>query len=166
MSSIDSVSTVAPPTSADPFGALTSGEFLNILITELSNQDPLSPSETKDVLEQVSVIRSIESNLSLQRNFNQLIEQSEVASAGNLIGKYVVGRNDRGQSVESFVGSVTVTREGPVLNLLNGQRAPFDQIEEIFDPALFATDDAGDEPEAPAANPDTAPDEPDEPDGG
>jgi len=33
--------------------------------------------------------------------------------------------------------SVTATADGPILNLLNGQRIKMDKIEEIIDPAAF-----------------------------
>ena len=41
------------------FGALDSDEFTKLILTELGNQDPLEPNDTKALLEQLSIIRSI-----------------------------------------------------------------------------------------------------------
>ena len=67
----------------------------------------------------------------------ELVNQNALAQAGGLIGKFVTGRNEFGDQAEDFVLSVTATSEGPILNLLNGQRIPMDRIEEIIDPAAF-----------------------------
>ena len=137
MSAIDSTSTSQPPSTTGGFDALNSQEFLRIMFTELSNQDPLQPSDTKEILNQIGVIRSIESDLALTRNLEALVSKNEVATAGGMIGKYVTGRTAEGVEVENFVGSVSVTREGPLLNLIDGHRVPLGRVEEIFDPALF-----------------------------
>lgn len=137
MSAINSVSTSRPPTATGGFDALTSQDFLKVMLTELSKQDPLSPSDTKEILGQISTIRSIESNLALQRDLDSLVTQNQTSAAGTLIGKYVSGLSDAGDRVESLVGSVSVTRDGPILNLLNGRRVPMKNVEEILDPALL-----------------------------
>lgn len=137
MSAIDSVSTAQPPSSTSGFDALNSQEFLRIMFTELSNQDPLQPSDSKEILNQIGTIRSIESDLALTRNLESLVSKNEVATAGGMIGKYVTGKTVDGVEVENFVGSISVTRDGPVLNLIDGFRMPLSRVEEIFDPALF-----------------------------
>jgi len=140
MSAIDAASSSAAAAtsgSSNDFGALSSNEFLEIIFTELTNQDPLSPNETKDLLQQISVIRGIESDTALTDSLNELVNQNALAQAGGLIGKFVTGTTEFGDAAEDFVLSVTSTREGPVLNLLNGQRIPMANIDEIIDPAAF-----------------------------
>ena len=44
-------------------GALGSEEFLKIILTELTSQDPLSPNDTSALLDQISTIRSIKTIL-------------------------------------------------------------------------------------------------------
>jgi len=133
-----SSSTGAASSSGSGFGVVGSDEFLEVLFTELANQDPLAPSDTGEILNQLATIRSIESDLALTNSLDALVSQNETASASGLIGKVVFGRNSSGFEVEDLVVSVSVTREGPVLNMLEGQRIPMDSVEEIFDPALFA----------------------------
>ncbi len=125
------------------FSAVGSDEFLEVLFTELANQDPLAPSDTSEILNQLSTIRSIESDITLTDKLEALVNQNQTASASGLIGKVVFGRNSSGAEVEDLVVSVSVTREGPVLNLLDGQRIPMENVEEFFDPALFTRGDGG-----------------------
>ena len=45
--------------------ALTTEEFSKIIFTELANQDPLSPNDTGALLQQISTLRSIQSDMDL-----------------------------------------------------------------------------------------------------
>lgn len=126
-----------PQSSGNAFSALSSGEFLNIMFSELANQDPLSPTDTKALLEQIGTIRSIESDLSLKTSIETLVKQNGLSAAGGLVGKYVTGLTTSGFRVDGIVISVKSTRTGPVLNLGNNYTLPFDRVEDIVDPAFF-----------------------------
>ena len=119
------------------FGELTSQNFLNIILTEMTRQDPLSPSDTSALLQQLSSIRSIESDLQLGERLDSIVQQSQFCSAASLIGKLVSGLDENNISAAGFVVSISRTREGPVLNLDNGQRMPFSGLNEMVDPDLF-----------------------------
>ena len=137
MSAINSVSASAPPSSSSPYSDLTSDEFLRVIFTELTNQDPLAPNETKDLLEQISSIRSIESDITLGDRLTEISAQSQLASAGGLVGKFVAGRSQFNDQTGGIVVSVSVTKDGPVLNLDNGFGIPFSNVDEIIDPSLL-----------------------------
>lgn len=130
--------TNAPPTTSNPFGELTSGEFLKIMFSELANQDPLAPTDSKALLEQIGTIRSIESDISLKASIETLVKQNGLSAAGGLVGKYVTGLTTSGLRVDGLVLSVKSTREGPVLNLSSNYALPFDRVEDIIDPAFLA----------------------------
>jgi flagellar basal-body rod modification protein FlgD len=142
MSAITSGITPTPAANSEnPYAELTSGEFLNIIFSELTNQDPLAPSETKDILEQISLIRSIESDAALSDDLGELVKQNEIASASSFVGKFVTGRTGGLDDAVGFVDSVSITRDGIVLNLSSGQSVNVDQVEEIVDPALIGIAD-------------------------
>lgn len=113
------------------FSELTSEEFVKILFTELSNQDPLKPNDSNALLEQVSSIRSIESDLALQNKLQSVVTQNQLSTAGALLGKYVSGYTDTFEPVQGLVRSVSQTRDGPVLILASGARVPFDNVDQI-----------------------------------
>ena len=61
---------------SDAFGALGSDEFLQIILTELTSQDPLSPNDTSALLDQISTIRSIESDIALGDRLDAIVTEN------------------------------------------------------------------------------------------
>ncbi|MEX2672234.1 MAG: flagellar hook capping FlgD N-terminal domain-containing protein [Phycisphaeraceae bacterium] len=117
--------------SSSKFADMSSEEFIKVLFTELQNQDPLDPQDSSKLLEQLSSIRNIEGQLSLQQSLKQLVMQNQVASAGNLIGNKVQGLDKLNNKVEGMVSSVRVTNEAIVLELDTGQALPLDRVSNI-----------------------------------
>ena len=137
MSAIDTLgdlSSAAQSGSSSAFGELSSDEFMKLILTELQNQDPLEPQDTQALLEQLSTLRSIESDVRTADQFEELVNQNEFAAATTLIGSLVSGISTTGQRVADLVISVSIGRDGPVLNLFDGSVIPFNQVEEVVGP--------------------------------
>ncbi len=135
MSAINSIGSTGNPTSTtDAFSALTSGQFLQIIFTELQNQDPLEPNDTSAMLNQLSTLRSIESDTQMVDSLSRLVNQSEFAAASSLIGSLVSGITLDNRRVADLVVSVSNTQDGPVLNLFDGSRMFFNNVDEIAGP--------------------------------
>jgi flagellar basal-body rod modification protein FlgD len=166
MSAISNSLTTQQPDSSDAFSALGSQQFLKIIFTEMTNQDPLAPNETKDLLAQLSTLRSIESDIALQKNLKDILQQNQISSAGALIGKFVFGRDQFNEEAAGYVASVSITPDGPVLNLNNGFSVPLDRAEEIIDPDLISglTGDRTGQPTTPTTPTPTTPTDPIDPD--
>lgn len=113
------------------FADMSSEDFIKVLFTELKNQDPLDPQDSGKLLEQLSSIRNIESQLSLQESLKQLVMQNQVASAGNLIGRMVQGLDEMNNRVEGLVSSVRVTQDKIILELDTGEALPLNRVSHI-----------------------------------
>jgi len=137
MSAISGFSAASAPTASNAFDAITSEDFVKIMFSELSNQDPLQPNDTKDLLQQIGLIRSIQSDTTLTKRLNQIADRNEFASASTLLGSLVTGLTAEGLAAEGVVGSVSLSDQGPILNLLNSQRIPFNNVQEFIDPSIF-----------------------------
>ena len=146
MSAIDSLGGSSAPATASGFGSLTSAEFLNIMLTELQSQDPLEPQDSQALLDQFSSLYQIESNIKLGDDLNRLVRQSEFASASTLIGNLVSGITLDNRRVADLVLSVSNTAEGPVLNLLDGSRMLFSNVDEIVGPLDLDDSGSGEDP--------------------
>lgn len=146
MSAISANSAARAATPTDGFSTLGSDEFIKVMFAELSRQDPLQPNDTSKLLEQLGQIRSIESDLALQKNLEGLIRQNEITSAGGLIGKFAVGTTDTNDRVQGYVDSISVTREGVRLNLSTGFQVRLSRLEQIVDPALVSPTTPGNPP--------------------
>lgn len=113
------------------FGDISSEEFVRILVEELTNQDPLEPNDTQQVLEQLSSLRNIESQMSLQTSLESLVLQNGVAQAGGLIGKTVEGLDGNDAKVAGLVTAVRVVDGEAVLELDTGKQLPMDRVTRI-----------------------------------
>jgi len=114
------------------YNSLSTGDFLKVMFSELTRQDPLQPSQTKDLMEQIATIRSIESNLSLSDSLKTVVHQNEVTSAGNLVGQSIKGLGDSGEALQGVVKSVSISKDGVLLNLTGGQKMQLKNMQEIL----------------------------------
>lgn len=126
-----SASTSAPGVTGQGFSALSSDEFMKIIFAELSSQDPLQPNDTTTLLNQLSDIRSIQSDVDLQERLTALVGQSELSAASGLIGKYISGVSESQSRVIGEVVSVSKTSAGAVLMLDSGARVPMSGVDQI-----------------------------------
>ena len=134
MSALDALSssTTGNASSANAFGALNSDEFVKIIFTELANQDPMAPNDSQALLQQISTLRSIQSDMDMSDRIGSLVGQNEWTSAAGLIGKRISGLTLDASRIEGTVKSVSRTEIGPVLNLTTGERVPVSYVDEVL----------------------------------
>lgn len=80
-------------------------EFLNILLTQLTFQDPLKPLDNQEFIAQMAQFTNLEQTRQLSENTNILLTVQSATQAIQLIGKTVTVLSDSG--VGSQVGTVT-----------------------------------------------------------
>jgi flagellar basal-body rod modification protein FlgD len=109
---------------------MTTADFLNLLITEVKNQNPLEPMKNSELLSQMSAIKSLEANTKMADQFTKLGLQVQLGSSAQMIGQQVLGKTAQGDEVKGVVQGVTVT--GQTVNLVvDGEELPLENIEEI-----------------------------------
>ena len=135
-----SVTPSVSATRSDAFGDLKTQDFLRLLITQLTQQDPLEPTDNAALLEQLSSIRNIELSSSLTDSLRDLTGQQNFASASALIGQYVKGVPDEsGFAQEGVVTAIHVAGSGkPILQLANGGALPLESVQSIEPPLNVA----------------------------
>ena len=136
----------ASATTGNRFAELSTEEFMKVLFTELQNQDPLKPQDSSKMLEQLSSLRNIESQLTLQEDLKALVTQNQVASAGNLIGKLVQGLDEGNNQIIGLVTGVRVQGDDVLLQLDSGQQLNMGRLTAIAEmppETAAATEDAG-----------------------
>ncbi len=119
------------------FSGLSSDDFMKIVLEELGQQDPLEPSDTGALLDQLASIRAIQADVDLESSLKSLVSQNELASATGMIGRVVSGVSETAQRTADVVISVSKTGDGPILNLANGQRVRIGQVDEVVSEELF-----------------------------
>ncbi len=133
-----SVGAVSSAGTTETTGALSSGstlsreEFLNILISEMSNQDPMNPMDNQDFLAQLVQLENLESTSKLSDAIENLSRLEQLRSAGSLIGRTVVGESIDGASVSGQVEKV-VMEDNEAYVVVNGSRIAVDEVNEIHE---------------------------------
>ena len=76
-------------------------DFLNLLVTQLKYQDPLSPMEDKEFISQMAQFTSLEQ----MKNMNNSVQ---ITQATSFIGKQVTWADSQGNEVTGVVKSVKI----------------------------------------------------------
>ena len=105
------------PTNDDALRGLDMSEFLNLMIAELQNQDPLNPMENAEILQQISQIREIGATAQLSETLTAVLNGQNIASASALIGKKVEGLTDDGKKITGVVDKVSIANGKPRLHI-------------------------------------------------
>lgn len=106
-------------------------DFIKMMVTQLQNQDPTNPTQSDQLLSQMSQIGQLQTNTQLQSSLQSMVTQSQIGSAGNLIGKQVGGLDDAGAAVQGIVNSVKVNTSGVFLQLDNGKELSMAKVSSI-----------------------------------
>ena len=134
----------------DAFGALGSEEFLKIILTELTSQDPLSPNDTSALLDQISTIRSIESDIALGDRLDAIVTENQLTSAAGMIGKFVSGYAEGWGNVTGFVVAALRQGDSVAIELDTGWIVPLQNVEVVLEPeSIPGGPEAPEEPEEP-----------------
>jgi flagellar basal-body rod modification protein FlgD len=88
------------------FAALTSQDFLKMLITELKNQDPTQPVSNAELLQQLSQMQALQSNVELKSTLQDFANNQQVASGASFLGKQVSGNDSRNNPVSGVADRV------------------------------------------------------------
>jgi flagellar basal-body rod modification protein FlgD len=133
------------------FSSLTPADFIKMMVTQLQNQDPLNPTNSQDILSQMSEIGQLQSSSQLQTSLTGLTLQNQIGAASSLIGKSVQGIDSNNNAVTGNVTGVTISQvpaaQSPTgaatttvtLNLDSGGSLPLGNVTAIAPPVQAAT---------------------------
>lgn len=83
-------------------------QFLELLITELQNQDPLNPMENSEMVQQIGLIREISATNQLSETLSGFANTQQLTTASGLIGRQISGLSDSGKEITGTVDRVSV----------------------------------------------------------
>jgi len=87
---------------------LDMNHFLDLMITELQNQDPLNPVDNSQLLQQLSQIREISATNELTDTLESVLSGQQLSTASTLIGKKINALSDDDKNVQGVVDRVSV----------------------------------------------------------
>lgn len=83
-------------------------DFLQLLVAEMRNQDPMNPMENKDMMAQLAQFNVLDQITHLSDALDHFMSVQELAEAGNLIGKQVEVTPTTGDPVSGTVSSASL----------------------------------------------------------
>ena len=101
----------------DRLAELDVDHFLNLLIAELQNQDPLNPLDNAQMMAQISQMREIGSTDKLTDTLDAVLTGQNLNSAASLIGKEIRALDTNAENVVGVVDRVSVVDGVPKLHI-------------------------------------------------
>nr|WP_121639901.1 flagellar hook assembly protein FlgD [Virgibacillus sp. Bac330] len=129
-----------------PSPDLGKDEFLNILMTQLKNQDPTNPMDDRQFVSQMAEFSSLEQMMKMSKSINTLVESqlvSPVIKYSHMLGKEVTyqGYDEETELKTSRVVAVSQNEGWAILELENGEKIYADAALQVNDPAFEETED-------------------------
>lgn len=104
-------------------------DFLKLLITQLSNQDPTSPMEDTEFISQMAQFSSLEQMTNMSTSFSKMAAFINSSEAASTLGKTV--ELNVGDTVTTGVVEGATRGENPQI-LVNGMYYSMDKINAIY----------------------------------
>jgi flagellar basal-body rod modification protein FlgD len=95
-------------------------EFLQMLMTQLKNQDPTDPVDDTAMLGEEAQFSTLEQMQNINSNLVSMMAMQNVSQAVNLVGKTVTGTDSTGASTTGIVSSLVFSSGSPELKLADG----------------------------------------------
>ena len=113
-----STATASAKTDAGIKTGLDYDAFLQLLVAQMKNQDPLNPTDPTQQMSQLASFSNVEQSIKLNQKLEAMTTLSSLTQANSLIGRTVTSGD---QTVSGVVKSVQVTTDGTVATLASGK---------------------------------------------
>lgn len=120
------IGAVSSPTSTSA-NSLNLEDFLRVLTTQLTYQDPLKPLDNQEFMAQLAQFTSLEQTQQLNRKIEVLIGNQSALQSVGLIGR-TVDIQASGGNLTGTVRSISFSGDVPVLSVLTSSGATIDSV--------------------------------------
>jgi flagellar basal-body rod modification protein FlgD len=110
-----------------PSQMLSQQDFLNLLVAQMTSQDPLNPMSNEDMLGQMVQFSTLSANTSMQSTLGQLQSTQEFSDATGLLGREVTLQVDSSTTAQGIVTGVDTSGTAPQV-VVNGQSYDLSQV--------------------------------------
>ena len=119
---VDSVNSTQTTTGnkSQPSASVGYNDFLQLLIAQMRNQDPTSPTDMAQYMSQFAQLSQVEQSIQTNAKLDTLLSTSALSQAEGMIGRTVTFTGEDGQSNTGKITSVSIIQGGAVAKLESG----------------------------------------------
>ncbi len=109
---------------------MDSDQFMQILMAQLTHQNPLEPMDNAEMMSQFSQLNSLQELREIHTGMDKLSASNQVIYLASLIGKTVKVNRTDGKTIEGVVEGVVTEKDNPQLRIGN-EEYPLEDVIEI-----------------------------------
>ena len=109
---------------------MDSDQFMQILLAQLTHQNPLEPMDNAEMMSQFSQLNSLQELREIHTGMDKVSASNQVIYLASLIGKTVKVNRTDGKPIEGVVVGVVTEKDNPQLRIGNAEY-PLDDVIEI-----------------------------------
>jgi flagellar basal-body rod modification protein FlgD len=110
------------PSSTSAMSTLDYNDFLQLMVAQLQNQDPLNPTDSSQFMSQIAEFSNVEQGINANSKLDQLLVNSNISQASTMIGLSLTGSD----GTTGIIQSVRIDSSGSTAILTNGKQVPID----------------------------------------
>jgi len=96
-------------------------DFLQLMVAQLQNQDPLNPTDSTEYMSQIAQFSGVEQSINMNSKLDQLLVNSSISQASTMIGLTLTSADG---SVTGTIASVKIASNGATAVLTDGKEVP------------------------------------------
>jgi flagellar basal-body rod modification protein FlgD len=116
-------STTSSTTSSGSTATPTLGynDFLQLLLAQMQNQDPLNPTDSTEYVSQLASFSNVEQGINMNSKLDQLLVDSNISQASAMVGLTITSADG---ATTGVVKSVRIDSSGATAVLADGSEVP------------------------------------------
>ena len=104
-------------TALNSLGSVNISQFLQMMLAEMQNQDPLNPMSNTDLMNQIGDMQQISASNQLTGTLQAMQVGQALSNATALIGATVTGTDSTGAAASGVVSQVSISNGTPSLQI-------------------------------------------------
>jgi flagellar basal-body rod modification protein FlgD len=111
--------------------SVTQDQYLQLLVAQLQNQNPLDPVSDKDLIAQLAQFSSLQGITQLNTSFDDMLQLQQLTQGNSLIGRTVTYTQPPSTTLASGVVSGLVVEDGKINLRVGSAKVPLSQVQGV-----------------------------------
>ena len=130
------VSNSSTATGSDSSDNVSHEDFLQLLVTQMQNQDPLNPMQDTDMMAQFAQLQTLDNQKVMTDAMLDMRKEYAVQGASSMLGKEITSKDLDGKEVTGIVVNTFTKGNEVQLTLDSGETVTYDDISKVSDMAV------------------------------